>query len=526
VEEQPQPSSPTAAAPPEAGSRKRGFLVVFVIVPVVFLVVLFAPRVGIGPLVPHTVARAMIGLEHPQFQMDPEEGALLAQSAWFASGRRIYRPLTDYPYIVGTYPPVYLWLSSAFSDDSETFYRGRVLSALACAGIAMLMVLIVGWRTRNVVLGAFAAALFLVSYPAFRWVPYFRVDMLAIFLSMAGLALATLLWRSWPVLVSTIVLFTLALFTKQTEVAAPAAVCVALIVRERKRGLIYTGALAAAVLAAFLVAVALTSGQFVEHTIYYNMNEFVWGDVRAWARHAWTFYRWLIVAAATALALEAWLASRRPGAVREMTGNPLLWFAVFSLMNFIAVGKAGSAENYLLVPLGAIALYTCDATGRFVRVMTARNLAAAGVLTVLLILHGWWINRLAPVMLSPAQNPTARDFANASRVAQIVRESDSSWSELAIYNWLAGRSPSYQPFIMNELDRQGKADASAFISDLAAGRFETVVTCYDVASGEYTNVYSPPMLEVLRDRFNESERLPGSYWNYFVYRYGTPGQQP
>lgn len=485
------------------------------------LILLVAPGAGLLSLVRMPVQRAFIGLQHPQFQMDPEEGALLFQAMQIGRGESIYRPLVDEPYVVGTYPPVYLWICSWFADpELPSFAAGRVVSLVALGGILVCIVVIVSWRARNPLLGLLAASMFMVTYPVFRWTAYYRVDMLAIFLSLAGLT-ATVLWpRRRSAMMASIALFALALFTKQTEVAAPAAVCFAAILRDRKEGLKYLAFLAAAVLVPFAILSAITGGQFAVHTIYYNMNEFVWGDVKSWARHAWLFYRWLIVAAAVSAGSAGWLCwrGRRSDAVLDV--DPLSLFLVFSIFNFLAVGKSGSAENYLLTPLAAMAMASCDVAGRLARVWTLRRLVVSVLLAGLFLLHGLRIHALAPIMLNPAQNPGPSDFAAASRIAQIVRQSETSWSELAVFNLLAGRSPHYQPFIMNELVRQNKLDGMGWIDKLRDGKIKTLVTNTNANSNDYTNVYSPEMRATIQSLFREKERITsGRYWTYYVYEY-------
>jgi hypothetical protein len=200
-------------------------------------------------------------------------------------------------------------------------------------------------------------------------------------------------------------------------------------------------------------------------------------------------------------------------------------YAVLSLGGFLAIGKTGSAENYLLEPIAAVALLTADGfarltahtlRGRWMAVALAGAVGVAALLTV----HASRVSALRPIMFSPLKNPTPADFAAAAAVAREVEGCPGdSWTELAMFNLLAGRSMHLQPFIMSELARQGLASLDKFHADLKARRFGLIVMNHDLASGDNTIVYTTQTLALLREHYAEHSRVTGGHlWKYYLYK--------
>ncbi len=562
------------SSPPAPNRRGFAFSAAWALLVSVALVPVLVQLMLVAPL---PVVRARAAVAHAWFQMDNEEGALLFQALELRAGRSIYRPLTDYPFVAGTYPPVYPMLAGLFADPSAPDFRaGRVISLAACLGAAMMLLVTVAFRTRNLVTAALAAALFLATFEVHSWLPYYRVDMLALFFTVLGVGSMALSPRERAARRVSVALFALAFFTKQTHVAGPLAVGVWMLANDRRGGLRWCAMMTAAVAVPFAVLTAATRGQFAIHTVWYNMNTWRPGDVAVWARHVWRFYPWLVAAGVAALAAGAVLARIRPAAnpvsesgtgvppvkpelVQEAPDTPTTQsvfngtgesqvsgspprpahasaghapipelYLLFSLLNFVAIGKAGSAENYLLEPLAAFALVVGDMLGRLTRAQFVPGLRVparlgALVLTGLMLGHGIHVSRLAPILFSRPM-PSAPDLEAASRVArEVIAARGDTWTELGIFNLLAGRPIHLQPFIMSELARQKKWDQARFLGDLERRRFALIVTNFDAATGDATDVYTPEMLRMIRLHYREAERIEsGRTWRYYLYRPSRP----
>ncbi len=505
-----------------------------------------------------TVRRITTGLEHPYVQLDNEEGALLAQTLELRGGTLPYRPLVDYPYIVGTYPPLYL-AAAAFCTTAETpsFYGGRLVSAIAAA-MCLVALAVTGWRLGRSFLSAVVApSLFLGTFEVYSWSPYFRTDFLALAFSLLGLCVGLSFFQKRVALVFSALLFACAFFTKQTSIAAPLALSVALLGRNRRAVALFVFTYLSAVAIPFALLTLLTRGQFFVHTVLYNANRMNWPDLIVWAKHVWRFYPWLLGLVVAALVLphleelsgksssidpskndtsdasthpagDAELLSvTPPSCARSKDSQGVLSSAaaiyfLFSLINFVAIAKAGSAENYLLEPLAAAALLVGTALGRFARPSPSANdhsLHVQRVLTVLFLCHAVHVAHWAPVMFSPAKQPTSEDFKLAAVLTQRLRSvADPVISELAGYTIFAGKKVLFQPFIMSELARQGRWDESHFVRDIANHRFSLIATTVDLTTNAYSDAFTPAMREAIRTHYERAEKFEsGQLWRYYLF---------
>lgn len=541
-----QPRNAGAAAPAPAPPRRPLWRLVW---PVVLSVLLLFPALKLAGYAAQPFVRAQVLAQHPWYQLDNEEGAVLFQTLQIRKGFSIYHPLTDYPYVVGTYPPLFMAINALLIEpENPTFASGRAISTGAVLGIAATLFLIVGLRTWMMVLALLAGLLFLASYEVFNWIPYYRTDFLAIFFSVLGLGAVAVSPQERSARALSIVLFTLAFFTKQTQAAAPLAVASFFLLTSPSAGFRYLVKLLSAILIPFTILNVFTRGQFARHTVLYNMNRYSAGDLLVWVRHAWMFNRWLILAAVVALAglVIAALAVRRNKVEsedeRSLTStaaaqpdcaapkqnylrDPVPLYALFSLAGFVASGKAGSAENYILEPLAAVALFVCDSAGRLA-VSSLRGfgrsaaMACSFLIAGLLFAHAGRVSHLSPIMFDKSRNPRTSDFEAATEVVRELKSAKGdSWSELGAYNMFAGRSIFFQPFIMSELARQRRWDPESFYTDLRCHRFSLIVTSFDASTDGFTDIYTPEMIHILRTNYFEVRRITGGrVWNYYFYR--------
>lgn len=531
-----RPPDPDGDAPAAAAPRATPLRVAC-------LLLLAAALAALAPLAAHPVARMLSAAESHWVQLDNEEGALLWQAMELSRGRGIYRPLDEPPFVAGTYPPLYMALAAPFVDaDAPSFRAGRLITGLAAIAVAAAIALAILVRRRRPFEALLAALLFFCTFEVNNWIAYFRVDMLALAFSVAGVALLAAGRGPHPApRVAALALFVAAFLTKQTQLAAPAAVVLWLAAREGWRPAArFALAFAASLAVALLGLAAATRGQFLLHAFAYNANTWVARDVWVWLRHVWRFYPGLVVAGAVLLAATAWLRHGARGTDPRADSSPwaespLPWYMVTSLVHIAAIGKQGSAENYLLEPLAAWALgigdllagllvaaaaAPCGDGGRARRVVTR---TAPLLVCAVLLFQGLYAHRVRPIVFSrgPVTPHESRAFGAA---AQAVRaEKGDTWCELAMLNLLAGRSPHLQPFIMSELARQGRWDETPFLADLGRRRFALVVTAFDVFSGDATNVYTTGMLRALRANYRPDRIERGVTWNYHLYRPISPG---
>lgn len=507
-----------------------------------------------------TVARVRSGLDHPFFQLDNEEGALLAQVLQLRSGQWPYRPIDNYPFIVGTYPPVYLLTSAALtSSESPSLWGGRVVSAvgllLSLAGLA-----IAAWRSsRSFFAALVAVGLFVATFEVYSWAPYFRVDMLALGLSLTGLAISLCLPRAIALPLAAVV-FASAFFTKQTSIAAPLALLAALSIHERRSAVRFLLYLAAAIGVPLVILTAWTRGQFLIHTVYYNANRMNWNDLVLWVRHIARFYLFLLalcVASLATLRRQAEIPENEPNGLGEespqndrydtdnaaRTTQPqthseagsetarssgarlepvlLASYFVISLLNILALTKAGSAENYLLEPLAAASLLVGSRVGSLLHEHQRESLRLSHplhILAVLLVCHAVRITTFAPVMFG-SKEPSPEDYRNASFLTLRLRTTHGPViSELACYAIFAGKEVLFQPFIMSELARQGRWDEEKILRDIRQKKFSVIATTVQLETTTYSDAFTSRMREAITTHYRLAKKLEdGRLWRHYVY---------
>lgn len=495
--------------------------------------------------------RATLASRHGTIQLDNEEGALLYQSMEMGRGNNIYRPLTDYPYVAGTYPPLYMWIVSLFHEDARPdFGPGRIVVWMSTIGIAAVIAIIIALRTRRMAPAAVAALAFLATYEVYQWIAYYRVDLPALYLTLLGLSFIVLAPRYLPARICALLFFVLAVYTKQTTLAAPLAATVALCALDVRRGIAFGAWFVILVSLPFAAYTFLTEGQFAIHTVLYNINTYDVGQLNIWRNHVWFMHKWLLIAAIAGAAGAAVVAFMRGnkrwafstddteefGFVRGFLLDPLTLYAVFSCANFVAIGKAGTAENYLLEPLAAFTLFIGHSLGRMSQAMTSRGpwlapaVLTAAIMAYALVAHAATVSnkQAMQVRFNTSRNPNPLDFAAAGEVRRLVRsERRPTWTELAIFNLQAGRDPVVQPFIMSELARQGRWNQEPFLQDLRDQKFGLIVTQADIIGMERSNIYTDEMISVIRQNYRlDRSIVRGGLWRYHILRPRTAGDQP
>lgn len=527
---------------PPANAKRTGWLIFALLLTFAFLIpafMLMRPAAKPG-------ARAAHAARHGFIQMDNEEGALLFQAMQIRRGESIYHPLDSYPYVAGTYTPLFMAAVAAVDDlRNPSFSRGRNIVWGAALGIGVLLVLLTATSTRNAPVGILAGLLFLATYEVYRWVGFFRVDFPAIFLSLAGLAVVVLGRAKIVALAVGSLLMVLALYTKQTTIAAPAACMAALLLHQPRKALALGGWMLGWGLPLLVALEVFTGGQFLRHTVLYNMNEWHQFNLRVWSRHVWNMHRWFFIAGLLAL---PWLMfqvgrsywaknnsqpdSPADGSIAPLPSGllgfwqPLALYGMFAQWNFMAIGKAGSAENYLLEPIAGWALLVCLTAGVLLRKTAlapvvwqrAGGAGLAMALLMFLITHAKVVTQpIAEQMrFNPYLNPARPDFEAAQILTSRMKEAKNPYSELAIYHLRVGAAPVIQPFIMSELARQGRWNQDIFVADIRAGEFDVVIALDDLTRSAPTDVYTKEMLAAFHGAYKVDQILQTPLWKYHI----------
>lgn len=448
--------------------------------------------------------------------LDYGEGIVIEQ-ALLITGPKAYGDITVEPFIVFHYPPIYhfavraaAWVWGAPRPE-DLISIARIISVMA-GGFAVGCVAWLVWRlsapqasrTWRVAAAAVAAAIGLGNASVAQWMPIARVDMLALAFSMWGLALAATADGSLRRTAFAVICFTLAVFTKQTALAAPLAVVSVLLLADRRSGL------AAIVLGITLgliglgVAQWLTDGGFLRHIVGYNINRFTRDQLRTMV--SWVAGYMPLIAVAM-LGLASAVAACWPavggGLPARLTSDfrarglaiVVVHFGLCTMM-LPLIGKSGSNTNYLLEWLCSLALLTGIAIARLACVHIP---AAGGPL---------WLNRptvgffagclligLAVIIPDPrVSRPDVgpESHALADDLVRIVRDAGGPViSDDMVLVLRSGKRIVWEPAIFAELASLGRWDEALVIERIRDGRLALAVTEGVQGSALFDSRYSP-----------------------------------
>lgn len=457
------------------------------------------------------------GLEHG-------EGYVIDLALQVAQGRSPYHTLDDYPLTIGNYPPLSYWLNGAvISQVGLTFSAGRLLSAAAALAAALLMALLVTRQTDEPLAGALAA-LFYLSLPTVRSsASLARVDILAGALAFGGLV-AALRLRGRPGLWTAAALFALALATKHSTVAAPAAVCVGLIAVEPRRGLTLAGLTGGLTLAWVGLGVALYGPVMLLNLGPYTTTPLEASRLVDYLIHLPATY----LPGLAALVVATLWAFRRgspEGAVSVLYG----WCSVATLA---LLAKHGSSFLYLSEFSIALSLALGLAAGWGLKAVSKMRppWATAAVALGCLALLG--------LRTPPPANPVAQPLKEAKALwlhdLSAQRSEDEAMVELlrgvdgpllaesADLALAAGKEVLATPFALKWLAQAGIWDESMIVDDLARGRFAAVQLnsfasdpsprplspAEEIRAALTRGRFSPAILEAIDRHYRPSHDLP------------------
>lgn len=402
------------------------------------------------------------------FPLDYGEGPLLEQARRLAAGDAIYRPtLTDYPFTIANYPPVYpLLLALVGKVAGFTYPAARVVSFLGAGASAWLVAAIVRQVTGEARAGMCAAALFLANPYVVFWATLARIDLVALPLSLGAVLVVLQTPRSTRRVALALGLAALAAMTRQSHLlAAPAAIVVGLLVERRWRALGLVAAAAVALAAAVLALNAWTHGGFLLHTVTANRNRYSWplleyflGDL------ACTSGVLLALGLASAFALRG---------LPRTTRAILLTYLVATALSALTIGKVGSHVNYFLEIVASSAIFGGLALSRALASSRPWAVAATATVAVAAIAVGLGFSLLRP------QNMEAklRQRADFDALAAKLRAepgpvlADETMGVLV----MTGHPIELQPFEFTQLARQGQWDDSRVVGDIRRGRFGLIL---------------------------------------------------
>ncbi len=464
------------------------------------------------------------------YDLDYGEGYVLNDAVRLARREPIYVDLQQFPMVRSPYPPLFpaVW-SLVIPAAGPALWPGRLIASLALAGLLGL----VAWNARRAGAGPWAVvaapAALAASPLVYDWAGLARVDTLAILLAVAAVLAAEWL-GGWRGVATAAALAGLALWTKQTMVAAPVAITIAFALESRRKGLAFALLLLVPSAAAGLWLEQASAGQFSRHVLFGNsQNPFNVGRMVAsttvalalhvppvaaalwWALGAPGAWRFSARRPRPRASLGHDLVEKRPGCRRRPT-SPLAVYVSLALLTALAVGNEGSSVNYFLEPVTATALALPFAW----RSADTASTSLAPLLTVVYLLlnvhlpNGFGLTAGAlPVREPPA---TADRAAGAALDAAIQAEVGPVLVEAAGFAVRNGRPVYVQPVDLRAEEALGRWRSQPLVEALASGQFGLVVMSFHLLPRDAE--------VVLATRFRLERVLAGEHGlTYQLYRY-------
>jgi hypothetical protein len=454
-----------------------------------------------------------------QNSLSGPESVVAAQSMMLAHDGTLYYDLNQYPYTVCAYMPIFYWLDAGLIKlGLPAFVAGRLISFAALLGLIAICRSLVLLYTGNRNAAWLAAVLVASSSLLGSWGSTGQVDTLAILFAVTAFyqySRFQLLAES--TLIAAGVFSALAIFTKQTALAAPAAIFILLFFRDRKKALLFGGLGGAFVAAAVLAINVALRGRFLASTVLANANPFSAAKLLAHLRFAAPICAGLLVVVMASFSRLA----------RSRGLAPVVYLGLAVAVFLATAAKIGSDTNYqieLTVLLGvcaAIGLHEID----FFPLYFNRSKSWITLLLLPVAVH-------VAVGLRVAVNTTIARVVN-EKVAQsqvdALRPYVASVGGLVLstdYNAmvrLRGRM-DIEPLIYQLLVGAKVIDPEPVRRDLAQGAFSTVVLSEDVFQGQHFDdpeiaSLVPEQLQEVRKHYRLEQHLAGPFLDgIYVYK--------
>ena len=432
------------------------------------------------------------------YPLDYGEGPLLGQTVRLGHLEGIYRPdLTSPPYTVSNYPPVYpLVLSPLARLGGPAFWYGRVLSSLSMIAAAVLIGLILTSLTGDPPASVIGGLSLLAFPPGAYWASLYRVDALALALSLGGLCLCARAPRGRRTVPIAALLLTAAIYTRQSYgLAAPLAACGWLTYTAGwRRAVALAASIAVAGATLFAILDLATGGGFRLNVVTANMNPYDPGSLLWYLSDIWTLMPLAVIGTVVYAVSAGWF-----GVPSWRLIGPYL---VGAILSALTIGKVGSNVNYLLeagagVSLSLGALLAWQRPHRLVHAAIALLLSLDVLLMVLASPYRAVIQaRLA----HPEATQQLLGIVHGSRGIVLADE------DMGLLP-LDGRPIYFQPFEMAQLARAGRWDQRAFLGDIERQAFAAILL-YHISDVPLHRVrWTDEMLAAIDRRYVVEQRI-------------------
>ncbi len=486
-----------------------------------------AGRVAVGVLLAALLFRAglfiqaeLAAIRFP-WELDYGEGIVWQQMRWIFTAKA-YGPIDQFPAIVFHYPPLYHALTSVAAGALRTdeLATGRAISFVCTLAAALASALIAGMLVdgrsdRHARRWAFCVAgLLPFTYvPVIVWAQLMRVDMLAVALSLFGLVASFKALERPRLIYVASLLFVLAVYTKQTSIAAPAAVFSVLLAVRPKLALRGIAACTALGLCVLAILSGLTDGGFYRHIFLYNVNRM--DPSRLWSIAYATILQGVYVALACFVVVRrvSEFRSRRraPGAlvsvnVADARMLIALAYLVITTPMMLLIAKTGSNINYFLEWFFAVGIFAALAIqeGALVRSAELKKLFA---IVIPLVLAVQAVRSGTSPYDTDVHGMRARQLESLSK--EIKATDKPIISDDMVLLLRSGRTVLWEPSIFAELASKGHWDERPFIQRIRKREFAFFITWGQRGHRRFDERYTPAVADAMDAAYPVKKEIAG-----------------
>lgn len=492
------------------------------------------------------VSAVIFAIRYPH-QIDYGEGIVWQQALMILGGEG-YSDITRLPFVVFHYPPVFHLLSGLFAGvlSIEFLAAGRIVSVVSTLGSTIVAGVLIfrAVRAREslipALLCAFTAALIAFTFaPLAYWSPLMRVDMAAIFFGFLGIYFGLRAPEHPRCIYVSALFFVLAMYTKQTSVAAPLATLIFLmVIRPRLAGLGVLAALGFGVPPLFALQL-YTDGGFLEHIVSYNMNRHDLSRLEIILFYSIMQLIYLSIVLYFSLDLVFKLFHREPNRTWAQTlrhrisydqYDRLRYFGFIYLLlttlSLISITKIGASLNYLLewmfawslmiglflrwpmkLALGSFGSAKRQEPARCMSGVRRLFLGANGaILFAALLYQALFISppNYQSYITSTAYQEQQRELLRRVREASKPVISDDMVAVLR-----SGKQVVWEPAIFAELAALNRWDEGAFIQMIRSNDFAFFVTKGRKGEPLFDSRYNASVSEAIEAAYPRTEQLAG-----------------
>lgn len=469
------------------------------------------------------IIHASAYLSYP-LPVDDGEGHVLNQAVIISKGSLPYFPVSESPWIVSNYPPVFAFLSSllfpffksySLSADVTVFpglIATRLISVISGIGICFLIGKISRISGGKFSLSILAGILFMAMPMVYFWFAIGKPDMLALALALLGFYIGLANLEKGNRLFLAVIPLVAAIFTRQSEIAAFAALAVFLFLKRDNRAVRFIIIYAVSIVVIAVLFQLITNGEFLRHIIIYTKTQSDPNRLLNTWKHFFTRFSIVFV-----LVLFTMIRRFLKG---KISAIELYFF--FAACVALTSGKVGSDMNYFLeaIATGLAILAFYASTDFSISAGTKTGFAVAGLIFLVALdfafIHDDRYLSYVPIK-TDINSDTLGDMEVGDILIGIIKKQKKVLSEDEAFCVISGKEVYFNPFIMTELSKEGLWDQSDFVKSIEDKEYDMIILRFDVNSPNHGD--KPDKNNAGWDRWTEQmeEAIRRNYRNFAVF---------